>query len=87
MTSSKHLSRRKLFASSAVAGTLAAFAPHARGSSHGHLKKESLISPEDVILFPFITESALAASSFLSIDIGFLVIICLTGKDWKFKFF
>lgn len=51
MTSSKHLSRRKLFASSAVAGTFAAFASHARGSSHGHLKKESLISPEDVILF------------------------------------
>ena len=42
-----------------------------------------LITMSEVIFFPFITERAFAASSFLSIVIGFVVMIFFTGKNLK----
>ena len=46
-----------------------------------------LITANDVIFLLFINDRAFAANSSLSIVIGFLVIIFLTGNDLKLVFF
>ena len=46
-----------------------------------------LITISEVIFLLFMIDNALAASSFLSIVIGFFVITSLTGKDLKSEFF